>query len=93
MNNFSNLEIQFSDQFKYNLNILSEKYRTIRKDIEPILEKLKLGKFIGDQIPNINYTIFKVRLKNSDIQKGKSWGYPFIYYLKTLTKIILITIY
>jgi mRNA-degrading endonuclease RelE of RelBE toxin-antitoxin system len=34
-----------------------------------------------------------VRVKNSDIQKGKSSGYRMIYYLKTPTKIILVTIY
>jgi hypothetical protein len=31
MNNLSNIEIQFSDEFKYNLTVLSKKYRTIRK--------------------------------------------------------------
>jgi mRNA-degrading endonuclease RelE of RelBE toxin-antitoxin system len=93
MNNFPSIDIQFSDEFKYNLTILSKKYRSIRKDIEPILEKLKSGEFIGDQIPNIDYTVFKVRVKNSDIQKGKRSGYRCIYYLKTTTKVILITIY
>ncbi len=93
MNNFSSIEIRFSDEFKNNLMELKKKYRTIRKDIEPILEKLKSGEFIGDKIPNTDYTVFKVRLKNSDIQKGKSSGYRLIYYLKTPTKVILITIY
>ena len=37
--------------------------------------------------------MFKVRAKNSDIQKGKSGGYRVIYYLKTNTQILLITIY
>lgn len=32
-------------------------------------------------------------MKNSDVQKGKSGGYRLIYYVKTSTKIILITIY
>ncbi len=94
MSNYANIiEIQFSDEFKYNLTVLSKKYRTIRNDIQPILEQLKLGEFIGDKIPNTDYTVFKVRVKNSDIQKGKSSGYRLIYYLKTSTKVILITIY
>ncbi|MGI0481198.1 type II toxin-antitoxin system RelE/ParE family toxin [Geminocystis sp. CENA526] len=88
-----NLSIEFSDEFKHNLVILAKKYRSIRNDIQPILEKLKSGELIGDKIPNINYTVFKVRVKNSDIKKGKSSGYRLIYYLKTSTKIILITIY
>ncbi|MEO1560674.1 MAG: type II toxin-antitoxin system RelE/ParE family toxin, partial [Cyanobacteria bacterium J06632_19] len=37
--------------------------------------------------------IFKLRVSNSDIQKGKSGGYRLIYYLKTSTGIVLLTIY
>lgn len=37
--------------------------------------------------------MFKVRLKNSNIQKGKSGGYRVIYYIKTVDRIILATIY
>ena len=48
---------------------------------------------MGDKISGSSYQVFKVRLKNSNIQKGKSAGYRVIYYLKTSTKIILITIY
>ncbi len=38
-------------------------------------------------------TIFKVRLYSSDLQKGKRSGYRCIYYVKTDTDIILVTIY
>ncbi|MEX0268338.1 hypothetical protein AB3R30_04285 [Leptolyngbyaceae cyanobacterium UHCC 1019] len=41
----------------------------------------------------MNYTVFKVRLKNSNIQKGKSGGYRVMYYVKTADRIILATIY
>ena len=41
----------------------------------------------------MNYTLFKVRVKNSDVQKGKSGGYRIIYYLKTEKQILLVTIY
>jgi mRNA-degrading endonuclease RelE of RelBE toxin-antitoxin system len=34
-----------------------------------------------------------VRVKNSNVQKGKSGGYRIIYYLKTQTYIVLLTIY
>ena len=52
-----------------------------------------MGKIIGDRISGTNYAVFKVRVKNSDIQKGKSGGYRFIYYLKTASHIILIAFY
>ncbi len=37
--------------------------------------------------------MFKLRVRNSDIQKGKSGGYRLIYYVKTVKGIILLTIY
>jgi mRNA-degrading endonuclease RelE of RelBE toxin-antitoxin system len=37
--------------------------------------------------------VFKVRVKNSDIQKGKSAGYRLIYQVETPTRIILLAIY
>ena len=37
--------------------------------------------------------MFKVRLRNRDTQKGKRSGYRLIYYVKTPTRIVLLTIY
>lgn len=36
---------------------------------------------------------YKVRIKNSDNQKGKSCGYRVLYYLKTQDDVILLEIY
>jgi mRNA-degrading endonuclease RelE of RelBE toxin-antitoxin system len=52
------------------------------------MEQLQSGETPGDRVTGIKYQIFKVRLKNSNIQKGKSGGYRVIYYLKTETEII-----
>ena len=38
-------------------------------------------------------SVFKIRIKNSDIQKGKQSGYRIIYHLKTPSHIILVTVY
>ena len=73
------IKILFSDEFKDRLRILAKRYRSIRTDIQPLIDDLQIGKFIGDKIPGIGYTVFKVRLKNSDIQKGKSSGYRVKY--------------
>lgn len=51
------------------------------------------GKLPGDKISGIGYSVFKLRVKNSDITKGKSGGYRLIYYCQTATGIILLTIY
>jgi mRNA-degrading endonuclease RelE of RelBE toxin-antitoxin system len=85
--------VEVTAKFKRNLRSLAKKYRSIRKDIQPIIEQLQAGELPGDQIPGVGYTIFKLRVKNSDVQKGKSGGYRLIYYVKTSTSIILVTIY
>jgi mRNA-degrading endonuclease RelE of RelBE toxin-antitoxin system len=89
------IEVEFSDEFEKQLYALSKRYRNIRSDIEPIIEELEGGNFLGDRIPGMgeDYKIFKVRVKNSNIQKGKSAGYRLIYNIKTSDSVLLLTIY
>ncbi|MDF0556694.1 type II toxin-antitoxin system RelE/ParE family toxin [Kamptonema sp. UHCC 0994] len=87
------IEIKPTREFQGNLRALSKKYRHIRSDVQAIIELLQAGELLGDKIPGTGYEVFKVRVKNSDIKKGKSAGYRLIYYVKTLTSIILIAIY
>ncbi|ARV61999.1 addiction module antitoxin [Nostocales cyanobacterium HT-58-2] len=87
------VEIKFTDEFKRRLRTLCKKYRQIQSDVQPVIEQLQAGEFVGDQIPGTSYTVFKVRVRNSDIQKGKSAGYRLIYQLESPTSIILLLIY
>ncbi len=88
-----NVQIEFTPEFKRNLRVLSKKYPHIRSDVQPILDHLQSGEIVGDRVPGKGFTLFKVRVKNSDIQKGKRAGYRIIYYLKTTSRIILVTIF
>ncbi|MCH8318467.1 MAG: type II toxin-antitoxin system RelE/ParE family toxin [Bacteroidetes bacterium] len=85
--------LQYSPEFKRNLRLLAKKYRSIQSDVDPIIDQLEKGKVLGNKIPGVKFTVYKLRVKNSNIQKGKSSGYRIIYYLKSLENIILITIY
>jgi mRNA-degrading endonuclease RelE of RelBE toxin-antitoxin system len=87
------IEILLTPRFKKDLSQLAKRYRSIRKDLDPLVEQLKSGEFIGDRISGLNNQVFKVRLKNSNIQKGKSAGYRVVYYVKTETSVVLVTIY
>ncbi|MGL4377220.1 MAG: type II toxin-antitoxin system RelE/ParE family toxin, partial [Microcoleaceae cyanobacterium] len=86
-------QIYFADEFKRNLRLLSKKYRHIRSDVQAIIEQLQAGELPGKKIPGTDYIVFKVRVKNSDIKKGKSSGYRLIYHVKEATIIFLMTIY
>ncbi|MEZ2302809.1 MAG: hypothetical protein ACBR13_13690 [Microcoleus sp.] len=69
------IAIELTPRFQRDLRTLSKRDRNIRKDIQPVIEQLQAGELPGDRIPGMEYEIFKVRIKNSDIQKGKSAGY------------------
>lgn len=87
------ISIALTPRFKKDLRELSKRYRSIRSDLQPLIEQLQAGEIPGDRIAGVKYQVFKVRLKNSDIQKGKSGGCRVIYYLKNAQGIILTTIY
>jgi mRNA-degrading endonuclease RelE of RelBE toxin-antitoxin system len=77
------IEIRFTAPFQRRYKALSKRYRRIKDDIQPIIAALEAGEIIGNQIPGTDFTVFKVRAKNSDIPAGKSGGYRVIYQLST----------
>jgi mRNA-degrading endonuclease RelE of RelBE toxin-antitoxin system len=93
MSEQSLIQVEASPTFNRNLRSLAKKYRNIRNDIQPVIEQLERGELLGDKISGIGYEVFKLRVRNSDIQKGKSGGYRLIYYVKTTNGIILLTVY
>ncbi|NJO42811.1 MAG: type II toxin-antitoxin system RelE/ParE family toxin [Cyanobacteria bacterium CRU_2_1] len=93
MSDDSGIEIRFTIPFKRRLKALSKRYRQIQKDIQPIIDELQAGNFIGDHLAGTNYIVFKVRVKNSDIPIGKSGGYRLIYQLEPPQVVSLLLIY
>jgi mRNA-degrading endonuclease RelE of RelBE toxin-antitoxin system len=87
------VQVGASSTFNRNLRGLAKKYRGIRNDIQPIIEQLEQGKTPGDQMSGVSYSVFKVRVRNSNVQKGKSGGYRLLYYVRTSTVVILPTLY
>jgi mRNA-degrading endonuclease RelE of RelBE toxin-antitoxin system len=89
------VKIDLSLEFKRNLRNLAKRYRSIRSDIQLVIQELEIGNFVGDRIAGIgeDYFILKARVKNSDIQKGKSAGYRLIYQVESPTCILMLTIY
>lgn len=87
------VEVAFTPEFKRNTRRLARKYRHIRSDVTPVIEQLEQGETPGEQIQRTGYRVFKVRIRNSDAQRGKRGGYRLVYYQKTPSAVILITIY
>jgi mRNA-degrading endonuclease RelE of RelBE toxin-antitoxin system len=89
------VQIDLSPEYKQNLRTLSKRYRNIRSDTQDIFEQIQAGNFVGDRIAGLgeNYVVIKVRVKNSNIQKGKSAGYRLVYQVESPTNVLLLTIY
>ncbi|MEH2281969.1 MAG: type II toxin-antitoxin system RelE/ParE family toxin [Nostoc sp.] len=86
-------EVRFTPPFKRRLKTLTKRYRQTQVDIQPIIDQLEAGNFIGEQISGIDLTVFKVRAKNSDIPTGKSGGYRVIYQVVSPECVLLLLIY
>ncbi|MEB3211625.1 MAG: type II toxin-antitoxin system RelE/ParE family toxin [Leptolyngbyaceae bacterium] len=89
----SSVQIALTPRFQKDLRSLAKRYRNIQSDLQPLIDQLKTGELPGDRFTGPQYSLFKVRLQNSDIKKGKRSGYRVVYYLKTQNHIILVTIY
>ncbi len=92
-NNHSLINIDLTPEYRKNLKNLAKKYRNIRSDTVPIFVELQKENFIGDRLSGFDLEIYKVRIKNSNIKKGKSAGYRLIYLVESATSILLLTIY
>ena len=93
MTNKPQVRVDYTPQFKKELKKLYRKYRAIHEDVQPLIESLESGALPGDQVPGIGYPVFKVRLRSTDLTKGKSSGYRVLYYLRTTTFVVLLRIY
>ena len=57
------VQVEFTPEFKRNLRALAKKYRHIRSDVQPVIDQLRAGEVIGEQVPRTHYIIFKVRIR------------------------------
>ena len=87
------MAIRYTDAFKRQLERLSRRYRRIRTDVQPVIDRLAAGETPGDRIPGVGHVLYKVRVKNSAAVRGKRGGFRIIYYLHTADDILLVTIY
>ncbi|MCL4247195.1 MAG: type II toxin-antitoxin system RelE/ParE family toxin [Anaerolineae bacterium] len=72
---------------------LRKRYPHIMRDIEPLIAQLENGTTPGDQLQGLPYAVYKVRVQNSDAQRGKSGGYRVLYFVRTADTVYLIAIY
>ncbi|MBL4941484.1 MAG: hypothetical protein JKY81_07440 [Colwellia sp.] len=74
----TNIKLEYATEFKRNIRILRKKYRRIKGDLSNLLAGLAKGETLGVQITGTGATLYKVRVKNSDSNKGKRGGYRVV---------------
>lgn len=95
MPNEFRVNIDLTPEYKRNLKKLAKKYRNIRSDTQFVLTELQEGNFRGDRLSGFGKDdfVYKLRIKNSNLKKGKNAGYRLIYLLESEISILLLTIY
>jgi mRNA-degrading endonuclease RelE of RelBE toxin-antitoxin system len=99
--NTPTVKLSTTDEYEKDLKKIGKKYKSVEKDIEDLIEKLETGETPGDsprerlrqRISGNKYAVYKVRVRNSNINKGKSGGYRVIYYTVTPEAVLLTAIY
>ncbi len=87
------IQVGLAPEFIRRLKQLVKKFPHAAEDVQGLITRLEHGETPGDQVPGVRYTTYKVRLKSSDVTKGKSSGFRVIYYVHIRTRVILITLY
>ncbi len=71
-------DVILTHSFKRSLKKLEKRYRSVKKDVKIAVEVLLENPELGVEIQG-DPSVRKLRLKNSDLQRGKSGGYRLIY--------------
>lgn len=69
---------------------LSKKFNFLKNDLEKFIVNFDIN---HTHSTNIHSNLFKIRLANSNKNRGKSAGYRIYYYLKIEDTVHLLTIY
>ena len=92
-NRAHNICLALTPEFKRQTRKLEKRYRQLRSDLQPMLTQIQTGEIIGDRLQGISAEVFKIRVRNSDVNRGKSGGYRVIYWLKLPDVVVLLDIY
>ena len=84
------MEVRYSDDFRKSAKKLAKRYKNLKNDLKIFTNSLIDNPRQGTEL---FMNVYKVRIKNSDNDKGKSAGYRMITYLITEDKILLVNMY
>jgi mRNA-degrading endonuclease RelE of RelBE toxin-antitoxin system len=84
------MNFKTTDLFDKQAKKLSKKYRNIKSDLSSFLKDFEK---LHTSATTIQNNLYKIRIVNSNKNKGKSAGYRVYYYIQLETTTYLLTIY
>jgi mRNA-degrading endonuclease RelE of RelBE toxin-antitoxin system len=84
------VEVFYSGHFKKSAKRLAKRYKSLKKDLQRFVKSLEADPAQGARLAE---GLYKVRVKNSDNNRGKSAGYRIITYAIVEDQILLVDIY
>lgn len=84
------MNVLYSDHFKKSAKNLAKHYKSFKKDLQLFVLSLDDNSKQGIKLAE---GLYKVRIKNSDNNKGKSAGYRIITYARIKDEIFFVDIY
>ncbi len=85
--------IEYLPRFDRRLERLERKYPRTYFAVDRLIIQLEQGLRPGQLIPNVGYTLYKVRLPNRAARRGKRGGFRVIYYAQFHDRVTLLAIY
>ena len=79
--NLTNFDVVFNKSFKNCIKNLKKRFPSVKKDVKKAIEILLQNPKLGIRIPG-GHDVRKLRLKNSDLKRGKSGGYRLLYFFE-----------
>jgi mRNA-degrading endonuclease RelE of RelBE toxin-antitoxin system len=86
-------EVRLSTEFRQDVRALRKRYRSLLQDLQTLTDELGRGIDIGDRVQGVGYEVYKARLGNRDLQRGKSGGYRVVYLVETGGGVVLLSLY
>ena len=72
-------EIYLTQSFQRCIKRLKKKFPHIKADFSTLFQNLQEDPQMGDPIPGWNRKVWKIRISSTDMKRGKSGAFRFIY--------------
>lgn len=85
--------VETTPDFEKELDRLGRKYPAVFDVTANLITMLERDERPGAKVSGVGYDVYKIRLPNPSARRGKRGGLRVILYLRTRTRVILISIY